>query len=94
MTLTNGVEFSLVAGACCHIKFSNATGSYDMQSKNATLNVSSTGAKSITFMIQRVGGYGAYAADGTIRSNYWTAIYNGSTYVVLPVASVDIYEDS
>ena len=39
-TLTNGVDFSLVAGACCQITFTNY-----LKVGPATLNINSTGAK-------------------------------------------------
>ena len=44
--MTNGVSFSLVAGACCFIKFSNKVSS--SQDATISLNINSTGAKSIS----------------------------------------------
>lgn len=51
MTLTNGVSFSLVAGACCLVNYTNAVRNqsiYDTLSA-WTLNINSTGAKYVTY---------------------------------------------
>ena len=45
-TITNGVSFSLVAGACCYIKFSNKL--YTASDTKISLNINSTGAKEIS----------------------------------------------
>ena len=48
MTLTNGVSFSLVAGACCVVKFTNGqkyADSFYSQKSPLSLNINSTGAK-------------------------------------------------
>lgn len=42
--LTNGVSFSLVAGACCFVKMSNIVTKTGIQ---WTLNINSTGAKNV-----------------------------------------------
>ena len=46
-TVTNGVSFSLVAGAVCAVKFSNSLGKDYDNGVQVTLNISSTGAKGV-----------------------------------------------
>lgn len=47
--MTNGVSFSLVVGACCLVKFSNALYQFAPSSTTGmTLNIQSTGAKYIS----------------------------------------------
>ena len=64
ITLTNGVSFSLVEGACCFVLFTNALANTDHTDRYLTLNINSTGAKNL-----------AYYKDG---SNHWTN-YDHST---------------
>ena len=44
VTETNGVSFSLVAGACCIVNFSNGLSAYVGAN---TININSTGAKTL-----------------------------------------------
>ena len=53
-TLTNGVSFELVAGACCCVRFTNDTSTKN--SLSVTLNIQSTGARGINVV---AGLYGA-----------------------------------
>lgn len=82
MIVTNGVDFTLVAGACCLIKFSNALTSSGLNS-SVTLNVNSTGAKKFRSYDKR-----KYSNND---SQQWAAMvvsldtiplimYNGSTW--------------
>ena len=75
--LTNGVSFSLVAGACCVVAFSNNVG-YDPSS--VTLNINSTGAKKFT-------GWWRYSQDAGGQYQYLSfyglpiVCYNGTAYI-------------
>ena len=84
--VTNGVSFSLVAGACCAIYFANAPSKIQHSSSGSdcglkmTLNISSTGAKPL---FSAFGGYQVMIDDG----KYWVYIpnscfivYNGTQY--------------
>ena len=71
------MSFKLEAGAICAIKFSNRHQSSNLVNK--TLNISSTGAKTLTGTSQGAssqldGGWGG------IVSSAWLFWYNGSTY--------------
>ena len=46
--VTNGVSFSLVAGAVCIVYFSKNLTENNTTGKDRTLNINSTGAKSLT----------------------------------------------
>lgn len=72
--LTNGVSFSLVAGACCVIKYNNdptsgGTAGSGQQNNFGTMNINSTGAKTVKS-----------SSNGLYSTNYY--IYHGNhTYL-------------
>ena len=81
-TITNGVSFELVAGACCIVKFSNSLTSSGLNT-SVTLNINSTGAKKFKAYNKKT-----YSSND---SNNWRAMqveldiiplvmYNGSTW--------------
>ena len=78
--MTNGVSFSLVAGACCLLGLSYKLNSDDSTSTTKlTLNINSTGAKQLTNT-----GYESSIAQNT---NLGTSIrelviYDGTRYVL------------
>ena len=98
ITLTNGVSFSLEAGAICVIHSSKALigGDYDFWRNNSwSLNINSTGTKtiqqsSVTFYTTYSGGDGMYpgANIGII------AIYTGNTYLLTFPMDYPDYGDS
>ena len=77
--ITNGVSFSLVVGACCAIKFSSDP--YD-SNKSYTMNINSTGAKSISLNNYSFNTYysgGRYMNPASNYANIY--IYTGSNYI-------------
>ena len=90
--VTNGVSFTLVAGAICSINFSNKLNTF----RNAcTLNISSTGAKTITQINDHIA-----MSVGTkdVNSSTFVAgpgltVYNGSTYRILLLQPYNDYTD-
>lgn len=92
--LTNGVSFTLVAGAVCFVKFSKGHEVNYIAGK--TLNVSSTGAKNITIP---TGGYNGNTAAGAFSvpsslglTRDFLFIYTGSEYAV-PLSANVTYAD-
>ena len=92
--LTNGVSFSLVAGALCFVKFSKGHTVSTIHGK--TLNIGSTGAKTISLATASYSGGGTAggfsvpsAVAGTVDFLF---IYTGSTYV-LPLGAYVTYSD-
>ena len=86
-TITNGVDFSLVAGACCLLKFSNRIGYSGNSTTQITLNINSTGAKPIstgnfatnsTFYNHRESGSPMAYMENTVEP---LLIYNGTLYL-------------
>ena len=81
---TNGVSFALVAGACCAVAFSNeleptwSSGS----TKASTLNINSTGAKSLARYTTSSGGENeqVHPAKGA-----YLFVYTGSAYQFISV---------
>ena len=98
--LTNGVSFSLVAGACCYVMFTNG-----MASKNSklqwTLNINSTGAK-VAAWHAGLAGVSTYISNATsyrtyIQNKNPLFVYSGTYY--LPIGEFNTsnytdYEDS
>lgn len=94
MTQTNGVSFSLVAGAICGVYFSNS-----VEQKTVTLNINSTGAKNF------YGGrstWGSNVISGNSNSNYTTlydtarysiVVYTGSSYYGTSSIWASYYQD-
>ena len=92
--MTNGVSFALVAGAVCLITFtaSNKNSLYEhlyTSAKLATLNINSTGAKTLGVESNVSNGEGFYTYDFTIL-----ALYNGSRYSVSVGHMYPDYSDS
>ena len=89
-TQTNGVSFSLVAGACCYVHFSNNP--YGT-SKSQSLNINSTGAKSISHEVSIKG-----EADNNYKSDSYYPlstlfVYNGSSYLTSRSSHYGDYND-
>ena len=98
--MTNGVSFELVAGACCCVRFTT-----DMATKNSlsvTLNIQSTGARSINVVS---GVYGAVYRryQNTINMIDWSRSilpqlcllwYDGSVYCFSGINSYGDYSDA
>ena len=79
---TNGVSFSLVAGATCFTWFSNKVSNYNL--RNATLNINSTGAKSINVGAINSGhamGHGDNLDDTGSQGVLFT--YTGTVYYMI-----------
>ena len=79
-TKTNGVSFSLVAGACCLVKFtSTAIGTFSSSIAGGTLNINSTGAKSmkaITNTYASTRNINLYPTDRCIMVAYNNSVYS------------------
>ena len=96
ITLTNGVSFSLVAGACCIVVFNNATYTNAAQYASVTLNINSTGAKKFSKYEVHSNGksYMSYDGPAVIElSRSGIVTYNGNTYVGLVYAIYGDYSD-
>ena len=93
-TITNGVSFALVAGAICLVTFtaSNNTNLYGHLYHNAslvTLNINSTGAKTLGVESNSNNGEAFSTVDYTIL-----ALYNGTRYSVSVGHMYPDYSDS
>ena len=86
--VTNGVSFSLVAGACVAVYFSNGL------SGTPTLNVNSTGAKNL----RPISKDRTYWEDNTLYSttHVWASLifYTGSMYYACDSYRYRYYSDS
>ena len=87
------MAFSLVAGAVCQVHFSNI-GFYLGGSTTYSLNINSTGAKTITYYSRALN----YRKGNRDHSDYkGTAtgffVYNGSAYYTLPSFAYGDYSD-
>lgn len=81
LTQTNGVDFALVEGACISIYFSK--GGTNSSSASWTLNVNSTGAKSITTYRNCIAEYRhnhANSLDYTYSTTGFFVYMNGKYY--------------
>ena len=81
---TNGVSFELVAGACVAVYFTN--GATNNSSKSWTLNVNSTGAKSITTYRNFAAGYASNYAENNDFTYSITGLFvymNGAYYTTM-----------
>ena len=95
--LTNGVDFSLVAGACCWVVFSNkisGTGKYN----DLTLNINSTGAKGIVnYRLHQTDSYGARNTvtmhQGLELPYLLPVVYTGTTYAWVSMYTYSDYSD-
>ena len=77
-TLTNGVSFSLVAGACCIVDFSNnASTSYKNPVQLSTLNINSTGAHDVQWL--RVNDTRYQSETSYLHSTIF--VYTGTKYI-------------
>ena len=76
--MTNGVSFSLVAGACCYVHFSNDP--YGTL-KSVSLNINSTGAKSISHEVTIAGDSINTNKSFTYYPLSTLFVYNGSSYL-------------
>ena len=105
-TKTNGVSFSLVAGACCFIAFTHAGGKSQYFPSNSTVNINSTGAKYISAVMYY---YSEGTRQRTLNSDAVTSIsipcpydiarciwvYDGTRYVPINAYNTmnDRYDD-
>ena len=98
LTVTNGVSFSLVAGACCVVHINNTT--YTKAHTNITLNINSTGAKGVQLQTEAYGSQYQTPSGGSIitLTQYYAVskcqlfIYNGSVYIA-PRSTFAAYPD-
>ena len=99
--MTNGVDFALVDGACCLVKFSNSGSHKSVGS--FTLNINSTGAKNIlAYHSSMTSGQfqNTYSTNG--QYNGWSGplplrvmfCYDGSSYVTGSTRTYADYNDS
>ena len=93
--ITNGVSFSLVAGACCAVRFSGSLVKAGADSISITLNINSTGAKSVDTVA-----FNKHMAETTGNYNYNNAIatspvvvYTGSSYIIGGTGTYRDYAD-
>ena len=89
-TITNGVSFSLVAGACCYVMFTNAIAGKNSK-LNWTLNINSTGAKAAAWY-HGLAGVDAVMSNAHGEYTYIIVrnplfVYNGTYY--LPIGEFD-----
>ena len=89
--ITNGVSFSLVAGAMCVVRFSNRHSS--VQVINNTLNINSTGAKTCRGTTQSATSQTDKGFVG-MNANCWVFFYNGSQYDFIGDYRRSSYSDS
>ena len=86
VTLTNGVSFSLVAGATCLISFSNKLANTGSSSgTTVTINVNSTGAKTMRHKNISWRGYVEdmiAATNGGPISNDLLVVYKNDAYYI------------
>ena len=87
-TVTNGVSFSLVAGAVCVVKFSYALNSDTARLTAPTLNINSTGAKACG-----LNGGGRAAYGFTYYSSGVLFVYNGTAYIAPTNQLSNYYND-
>lgn len=90
-TKTNGVSFELVAGAIVHVAFSNNGGALT----SWTLNINSTGAKTVTWYSKAMNMTYRHNRDNqdfkfTITGLF---LYNGSKYYTVPGFAYGDYSD-
>ena len=91
---TNGVSFSLVAGACCIVVFSNTLWK-DSSASSVTININSTGAKQFTsYSKKSLGSDGTQWNASYLAYNYPPLfVYNGSKYMVQITMPYGDYSD-
>ena len=92
MEMANGVSFSLVAGACCCLYFSNAFKSDSFGT--TTININSSGAKSIQHSTAAMSGNSYTAAFPLFVTREYLAIYTGSKYMLFAAGMRNTYVDS
>ena len=91
--MTNGVSFSLVAGACCIVYFSNI-GSSSSGASISTLNINSTGAISVeAFNTGHMIATSSQRVTATVLHKYTLVIYSGSKYGIGRVQYYADYND-
>ena len=91
--LTNGVGFALVAGAVCQVHFSNI-GFFVGGTTTYSLNINSTGAKTITYYSRALNNMNHGNSYGDIKGTATGFfVYNGSAYYTLPSFSYGDYSD-
>ena len=95
ITKTNGVSFSLVAGACCIVRFSGSLVKSGSDSVAISLNINSTGAKNVeTVALNKH----ISEVTGNYRWNNALAVspvvaYTGSTYIIGMTGNYRDYSD-
>ncbi len=89
---TNGVSFSLVAGACVAVAFSNELeGDWTTNvTKASTLNINSTGAKSFA---RYTTSQGSSFEQIYPKKGAYLFIYTGSAYQFISVQLRNYYDD-
>ena len=90
--MTNGVSFSLVAGALCCLYFSNAFSSSSFGT--TTININSSGAKSIQHSTGAMSGQSYPAAFPLYATREYLAIYTNSKYMLFAAGMRNTYSDS
>lgn len=92
-TQTNGVSFSLEAGACCVVLFNN-TGSLNSGASISSLNINSTGAKSVsTFLSGSLLDTLYTRSSSIVLQKACSVIFDGSKYYVPITKYVYTYSD-
>ena len=76
------MSFSLVAGAVCMVIFSNV-GSYETGASISSLNINSTGSKSVTTFLSGVlTKYSDERSNSIVLHKACLVLFNGSSYYV------------
>ena len=88
--MTNGVDFALVAGACCIVKFSVSGYNLAQALKGSSLNINSSGAKTVRHYSAGQSG-GSVDAGPLAGSILFT--YDGSTYQTVTFIAYGDYSD-
>ena len=84
-TITNGVSFSLVAGACCLVVLSNAWNTAYSNFNSSTMNINSTGAKNLQYVSSKSRYYTYPDNSEFVNCRNLFCIYTGSKYHVVAV---------
>ena len=97
ITLTNGVSFSLVAGAICMVYFANAISKtyIDNNGTTRTLNIASTGAKEIHARYSSSNGHHEQAINSSwaLANSTLLCVYSGSYYYTPSYGYIHSYDD-
>ena len=98
--IANGVSFELVAGACCCIRFTN--GMAQKNSLSVTLNIQSTGARTINVVSGEYGGVYRRYESSILEIDWSRSIlpkicllwYDGSVYCFSGIQVYGDYSDT